>query len=46
MVAASIYMEEMRRYYLPWYQGGPNVLFLSQFVLPRWLHRLPRPDRA
>ncbi|CAH2052810.1 unnamed protein product [Thlaspi arvense] len=39
----SEYMEDIRRYYLPWYQGCPNDLFFSQYVLPRWLHRLPRP---
>ncbi|CAH2052808.1 unnamed protein product [Thlaspi arvense] len=32
--------------YVPWYQGGTNDLFFSQYVLPRWLHRLPRPHRA
>lgn len=40
----SEYVKGIRRYYLPWYEGGPNNLFFSQYVLPRWLHRLPRPQ--
>ncbi|KAF2551523.1 hypothetical protein F2Q68_00034722 [Brassica cretica] len=40
----SEYMDSIRKYNLPEYQGGPNSLFFSQYVLPRWLHRLPRPQ--
>ncbi|AEE76840.1 unnamed protein product [Arabidopsis thaliana] len=34
----SEYMETIHNY------GGPNYLLASQYVLPRWLHRLPRPQ--
>ncbi|KAL1190512.1 putative F-box protein [Cardamine amara subsp. amara] len=38
------YMEEIYRYYLQMYQCLPSHLFFSQYLLPRWLHRLPRPQ--
>ncbi|XP_010422068.1 PREDICTED: putative F-box protein At3g23950 [Camelina sativa] len=37
------YMENVSNYFLPSFQGGSNHLLASQFVLPRWLHYLPRP---
>ncbi|VYS58417.1 unnamed protein product [Arabidopsis thaliana] len=38
------YMETVHRYFSPSFQGGPNLLLASQYVLPRWLSRLPRPQ--
>ncbi|KAL1190504.1 putative F-box protein [Cardamine amara subsp. amara] len=29
--------------FMPSFQGGPSHLLFSQYVLPRWLHRLPCP---
>ncbi|WZZ71340.1 hypothetical protein YC2023_082710 [Brassica napus] len=40
----SEYKKGIRRYYLPWYEGGPNNLLFPQYVHPRWVHRLPRPQ--
>ncbi|CAE5970354.1 unnamed protein product [Arabidopsis arenosa] len=40
----SEYMESMYGYFFPSSYGGTNCLFASQYVLPRWLHRLPRPQ--
>lgn len=39
----SEYMDSIRKYSLIWYQAGPNNLSFSQYIFPRWLHRLPRP---
>ncbi|XP_010513317.1 PREDICTED: putative F-box protein At3g23950 [Camelina sativa] len=40
----SEFMENICGYFFPWsnYAGFNNLIF-SQYVLPRWLHRLPRP---
>ncbi|CAH8343235.1 unnamed protein product [Eruca vesicaria subsp. sativa] len=40
----SQYMDSIHEFNLSRYQGGPNNLFFSHYVLPRWLHRLPRPQ--
>uniref|UniRef100_A0A1J3HTH7 Putative F-box protein n=1 Tax=Noccaea caerulescens TaxID=107243 RepID=A0A1J3HTH7_NOCCA len=40
------YLKAIYGYHLEMYQAFPNCLLFSQFVLPRWLHRLPRPLRA
>ncbi|CAA7023695.1 unnamed protein product [Microthlaspi erraticum] len=37
------YLKAIYGYHLQMYQAFPNCLLFSQFVLPRWLHRLPRP---
>ncbi|XP_010490100.1 PREDICTED: putative F-box protein At3g23950 [Camelina sativa] len=40
----SEYMENICGYFFPWFNScSPNLLLFSQYVLPRWLHRLPRP---
>ncbi|XP_010468611.1 PREDICTED: putative F-box protein At3g23950 [Camelina sativa] len=39
----SEYMEDICGYFSPWFNCVPNHLIFSQYVLPRWLHRLPRP---
>ncbi|KAL1190510.1 putative F-box protein [Cardamine amara subsp. amara] len=38
----SKYMETIYEY-ISSVQGGPSHLLFSQYVLPRWLHRLPPP---
>ncbi|XP_010424549.1 PREDICTED: putative F-box protein At3g23950 [Camelina sativa] len=39
----SEYMENKCGYFIPRFNCVPNPLLFSQYVLPRWLHRLPRP---
>ncbi|XP_010490099.1 PREDICTED: putative F-box protein At3g23950 [Camelina sativa] len=39
----SKFMDDISGYFLPQLYGGLNHLIFSQYVLPRWLHRLPRP---
>ncbi|VVA98485.1 unnamed protein product [Arabis nemorensis] len=38
--SCRVYMEEI---YIQMHQALPNHLFFSQYVLPRWFYRLPRP---
>ncbi|EOA32490.1 hypothetical protein CARUB_v10015770mg [Capsella rubella] len=38
------YMDKICGYFFPWLHSGCNRLIFSQFVLPRWFHRLPRPQ--
>lgn len=38
------YMEEIYGCYLQMHQALPNHLFFSQYLLPRWFYRLPRPQ--
>ncbi|XP_010466809.1 PREDICTED: putative F-box protein At3g23950 [Camelina sativa] len=39
----SEFMEDICGYFFPGLYDDSNHLIFSQYVLPRWLHRLPRP---